>query len=285
MLRTMTSTTEPAHIHTSRCWWKPDDARWQCPSADDRPLVDVRDMIVVHTALLREFRLAPAAVARVTAGDTSSVAAVDRHLGLVCDLLHHHHEGEDALLWPLLRERVPVAAQALVNVAESQHAGLDVRLTTVATARTCWRDQPGEAQRDRLVAALEDLHADLKAHLDAEERTVLPLAAGVLTDAEWAAIGAAGAAGVPKPALLLVFGMFAYEGDPAVLRTMLATAPPLARRIVPRLAPASTPAGPASCTARSAPEPAAFGTPRWIHPPSTEPLRAPAASPAVRAKT
>jgi hemerythrin-like domain-containing protein len=199
--------------------------------------VDVRDMIVVHTALLREFRLLPTAVARVTAGDTSSAAAVDRHLDLLCNLLHHHHEGEDALLWPLLRERVPVTAQALLDVAESQHAGLEAALTCVAAARTSWRDQPGEAHRDRLVAALDQLHAQLKAHLDAEESTVLPLAASLLTDAEWAAIGAAGAAGVPRPALPLVIGMFAYEGDPAVLRNMLATAPALVRRIVPRLAP------------------------------------------------
>jgi hypothetical protein len=32
------------------------------PTHSDRPLVDVRDMIVVHTAMLREFRLAAAAV-------------------------------------------------------------------------------------------------------------------------------------------------------------------------------------------------------------------------------
>lgn len=237
MLQAMTSTYELAHTHTTRCWWKPDAASWVCAPDDDRPLVDVRDMIVVHTALLREFRLVPTAVARVAPGDTSSAAAVDRHLGLLCDLLHHHHQGEDALLWPLLRERVPVAAQALIDAAESQHAGLDACLTSVATARAPWRDQPNDAHRDLLVAALDQLHAELKTHLDAEESTVLPLAASVLTDAEWAAVGAAGAAGVPKPALLLVFGMFAYEGDPAVLRNMLAAAPALARRVVPRLAP------------------------------------------------
>ena len=37
--------------------------------------------------------------------------------------------------------------------------------------------------------------------------------------------------------MLLIFGMFAYEGDPEVLTTMLHSAPPPARVIVPLLAP------------------------------------------------
>ncbi len=50
------------HDHTTRCWWNPDQARWVCRygstagetlAADvvrDRPLVNVQDPIVVHTA-------------------------------------------------------------------------------------------------------------------------------------------------------------------------------------------------------------------------------------------
>lgn len=66
---------------------------------------------------------------------------------------------------------------------------------------------------------------------------MLPLAAGVLTEAEWNAIGEAGAAGLPKSSLPLVFGMFAYEGDPAVLRDMLKAAPAVPRVVIPRVAP------------------------------------------------
>ena len=60
---------------------------------------------------------------------------------------------------------------------------------------------------------------------------------GGLTEAEWNAIGEAGAAGFPKSTLPLVFGMFAYEGDPAVLRGMLKAAPALPRVVIPRIAP------------------------------------------------
>jgi hypothetical protein len=236
--------TTDAHAHDSRCWWDPTEARWVCPAPTtaipmaDHPTVDVRDMIVVHTALLREFRLAASAIRRVPAGERGRAAvAADRHLDLLAGLLHHHHRGEDELLWPLLRERAPASAVAALDRLEAQHADLDAALTTVADTRASWRAAPDEPRREALATALERLHGLLAEHLELEERIALPLAAALLTVAEWHRLGAAGAAGVPKPALLLVFGMFAYEGDPAVLRAMLAAAPPPARVLVPRLAP------------------------------------------------
>jgi hemerythrin-like domain-containing protein len=230
--------TSDAHTHTNRCWWNPDEARWVCRGdAEDRVLVDVRDMIVVHTALLREFRLAPAAVRRTAAGDRRRARVVSGHLRFVCDLLHHHHEGEDELLWPPLRSRTPASAGPLLDDAEAQHAGLDAALTEVGELTTRWERSPDGSLRDQLAAALEKLHALLAEHLDLEERALLPLAAAALTQAEWHAIGEQAAAAMPKPALALAFGMFAYEGDPEVLRTMLASAPAVPRKLVPLVAP------------------------------------------------
>lgn len=203
----------------------------------DPPLIDVRDMIVVHTALLREFRLAPEAVRRVRTGARARAAVVDRHLNLICDLLHHHHAGEDELLWPPLRERLPQRAVVHLDEAEAEHAGLDEALRRVAGSRLEWVRRVDAESRDALVEALETLHHLLAAHLDAEERTLLPLAAAHLTVAEWQAVGAAGAAAIPKARMPLVFGMFAYEGDPEVLAAMLQHAPALPRILVPILAP------------------------------------------------
>ncbi|GAA4788380.1 hypothetical protein GCM10023200_23570 [Actinomycetospora chlora] len=221
---------------TARCWWDHTQARWVRPEPGG-PLVDVRDMVVVHTALLREFRLAPAAVSRVPVGARRPAARVDRHLALLCDLLHHHHAGEDALLWPPLREQAPARAAALLAEAEAQHEGLDRALGAVTAARRAWVESVDAGARDALVEALRELHLLLAEHLDTEERTLLPLAAAHLTEAQWRAVGEAGAASVPKSAMLLVFGMFAYEGDPEVLATMLAEAPAPVRTLVPRLAP------------------------------------------------
>ena len=194
-------------------------------------------MIVVHTALLREFRLAPGAVRGVPIDARARAAVIDRHLGLICDLLHHHHAGEDRLLWPLLRARLPQRAVAHLDEAEAQHAGLDEALRSVAVARRDWVQQVDAERRDALIEALETLYHLLATHLDAEERTLLPLAATYLTEAEWRAVGEAGAAAIPKTKMPLVFGLFSYEGDPEVLTTMLQHAPPLPRLLVPVLAP------------------------------------------------
>ena len=171
-------------------------------------------MIVVHTAMLREFRLAPQCVARVPAGAHRAARRVNAHLELMCDLLHHHHAGEDELLWPPLRALLTADGQARLDEAEAQHTDIDAALRLVNTARHRWTDLGDDGSRDELIAALHHLHGLLVTHLDTEERELLPLAAAHLTPGQWAAVGEAGAAAVPKSKMLLVFGMFAYEGDP-----------------------------------------------------------------------
>jgi hemerythrin-like domain-containing protein len=227
-------------------WWNADEARWvdTKPSAEaadsagsERPLVDVRDMVVVHTALLREFRLAPDAVVHTRVGDRRRAQAVSRHLQLLCDLLHHHHKGEDTLLWPHLRARTPTTQTAIFDEIDAQHTELDGALHRVHDLRSAWADVPDDTRGSPLTAALAELHHRLSAHLDLEERAVLPLAAAYLTTAEWLAVGEAAVAEIPKTALPLVFGMFAYEGDATVLRGMLSAAPPVPRALLPVVAP------------------------------------------------
>lgn len=69
---------------------------------------DTRDMLVVHTALRREFRRAPDLVRAATSAASADTGACERvadHVAWLLGFLHHHHDGEDRLLWPLLRDR------------------------------------------------------------------------------------------------------------------------------------------------------------------------------------
>lgn len=230
------------HTHSTRCQWDVTQKRWIC-NADQqsaepgRPLVDVRDMVVVHTALLREYRLAPSAVRAVADGDVARARRVTKHLAFLHDVLHHHHTGEDTLLWPRLHQRAPAGAAPLLELMQAQHAAIYETLTRVQAALPAWTEAPNAAVRDRLADDLTELHAHLVEHLGLEERDVLPLAAANLTESEWHEIGEAAVAATPKTKLPLVFGMFSYEGDPAVLRAMLRSAPAVPRLILPRLAP------------------------------------------------
>jgi hypothetical protein len=68
-------------------------------------------------------------------------------------------------------------------------------------------------------------------------RCCAPASPANLSAAEWRAIGEAGFAATPNRARLAVFGMFMCEGDPAVLRAMLAPAPAGPRLLLPLAAP------------------------------------------------
>jgi hypothetical protein len=199
--------------------------------------VDTRDMVVVHDSIRRQFGQVPALVRAVAAGDTGRADVVADHLDLLGDLLHHHHVGEDRLLWPVLQPRVAGDLVATVDRMESQHDGIAQSQAAAAAATTAWRSSAGPDEREALATAWEAMFERICEHLAAEEEHILPLAAEHMTPSEWQHLGEEGIGGLPKRQLPLVFGMVMYQADPEVIRGMLAHAPLLPRLLMPRLAP------------------------------------------------
>ncbi|MGW2429797.1 hypothetical protein [Streptomyces sp. NPDC001226] len=74
-------------------------------------------------------------------------------------------------------------------------------------------------------------------HMALEEKEILPLAAQHVTAAEWEQLGQHGMAESPKKTLPLAFGMVMYEGDPEVVKAVLAHAPLPARILMPIIGP------------------------------------------------
>ncbi len=198
--------------------------------------VDTRDMNTVHTFFRREFRLVGGVIRGVPDGDVDRARVVADHLDYIGRSLHHHHTAEDELAWPLLLQRVPEELAPIVELMESQHERVDGLLGEIAEISPVWRASAAGADRDRLADLCDTLYAHLAEHLDAEEERLLPIAARTLTTEEWKAIGHRAKNSSPRADLTLTFGMFMYEGDPAVLAGMLADAPPPVRWLVPRLA-------------------------------------------------
>jgi len=197
---------------------------------------DTRDMLVVHAAFRREFRLAPGLVRSVQDGDTARARVVASHLRLMLQLLHVHHDGEDRLLWPRLQQRASEPLAPTVELMEHQHHCIDSIVQALDEPLDRWIASATAADRAMLAAALADLYAALDEHVQAEERHVLPLAARLLTQAEWGEL-AEEVKTIPARKLPLVFGMLMYEGDPEIVATILAAAPALPRLLMPRLAP------------------------------------------------
>jgi iron-sulfur cluster repair protein YtfE (RIC family) len=188
----------------------------------------VHEMVVVHRMFRREFGLAPVLVRAVAPGDRARAAVVGAHLAEISTMLHHHHTGEDELVWPKLHARTPVSDD-LVTRMEAQHEHVGRLLEQLDVLLPAWRTEPGAAQRDALGSVLEAVGPALSEHLDEEEREVLPLVEQHLTVAEWDEVGAKAVAAIPKARMLVLFG-YVLEGTSAdEQRLMLGVLPPPVR--------------------------------------------------------
>jgi hemerythrin-like domain-containing protein len=185
--------------------------------------IEVRDMAIVH----RTFRNAYDESARlVRANPTPSAQRVTflaDHIDFGIGMLHHHHESEDELLYPVLIERVPEQA-ANTEKVEHEHQLVAGSLEAVSTACAAWRRQPSAETGEALGAALVGLNDTLQGHLDDEERDIVPLAAVSLTQEEWDAIGAHSRSKIPRNRMPIAFGMLLEpldESDRAYMKAQL----------------------------------------------------------------
>lgn len=198
--------------------------------------VDTRDMLVVHDAVRHGWGLAPGLVRAVEAGDIRRAEVVADHLDFMAAMLHHHHEGEDRVLWPVLLPRVPEAVAPALLALEADHAGIAETQTRVTSALTRWRAGAGAEDREALARALDEFLVQVMEHLAAEETNALPLCASLLSPAEWHRLGQEGMAGLPKRQLPLALGTLMHGADPQVITMMLSHLPLPARILLPRLA-------------------------------------------------
>lgn len=194
---------------------------------------DTTDMVLVHRVFRREFRLAPRLVRQVPAGDTARAERVAAHIADLADALHHHHSGEDDLVWPKLLQRAQFEADLVIRM-QTQHEAVAGLLLAVQNLLCTWRTTGSLVTRGLLAERLEQLSAALDEHLAEEERRILPLVEEHLSVAEWAQVGERGFADTPKNRLLFFLGAALEEATPAELGVFLPQVP-LPGRIAYRL--------------------------------------------------
>lgn len=95
-------------------------------------------MAVVHRVFRREFGALPAYIRAVRAGDTDRAAVPAEHLHDLLTGLHHHHEAEDRMLWPLLLERASLEKD-LIHTMEAQHERVAFLAKLPVVARIVWK--------------------------------------------------------------------------------------------------------------------------------------------------
>ncbi|NAS23062.1 hemerythrin domain-containing protein [Herbidospora sp. NEAU-GS84] len=192
----------------------------------DRP--DTHDMLVVHRVFRRESRMLAELVPTVAAGDVVRAGILAAHHRDYALGLHHHHTGEDELIWPKLLARVDLEADLVIRM-EHQHERVQAGLDRIGAALPEWERTADPALRDHLAALYADHRAALLEHLDDEEKHVLSLIEEHLTVAEYAAAGARFATETPNDKLLLFLGALLEEATPAERAHLLGTLPLAAR--------------------------------------------------------
>jgi hemerythrin-like domain-containing protein len=194
-------------------------------------LTDVHDMVVVHRAFRREFTLVPALVRAVPAGDTARAAVLTDHARRLLEGLHLHHSGEDELLWPKLLVRCP-PDEALVHRMEGQHSQVEECTERLHAALARWETEARPAVTEEVAATFDALRVALFAHLEEEEREILPLAARHVSQEEWDQLGQHGFGHMKKSDLPLMAWMVLEEATPEERAQMLGNVPPPVRLLL-----------------------------------------------------
>jgi hypothetical protein len=191
-------------------------------NGDPRP--DVSDMYAVHGVFRDTLGAAPELVGGVRPGDTERTALIANYYENILSFLAAHHDGEEKLVFPRLRERC-AGEDALVDRMAEEHLEAMRFLEEARKTLEAWPAGDVTAQQAAL-DALVALDAHLVDHLDEEEELVLPLAAANLSAEEWGALPGHGMANFHGDKIWLILGLIRQRMNDAQRAAMLEHMPP-----------------------------------------------------------
>ncbi len=197
----------------------------QIPSQAGPPLAETGDMAQVHRVLRNAIGEAPALFGSAIAAGPDRSELVGSYYANVLDFLKVHHEGEDAIVWPILCERAPAQAAEVRRIADQHH---DVTSTLeAASARVSeFRAAPDETTAVGAVAAVAALGAALLPHLDEEEAYIVPLAAQHIFAPEWGQLPGHAMQSFGGDKLWLILGLIREQFRPEQIAMMDEHMPP-----------------------------------------------------------
>ncbi|WP_432744592.1 hemerythrin domain-containing protein [Streptomyces sp. JH002] len=194
---------------------------------------------IVETRLAHEtHRLATGLLVDATGRSTVPRQALAQLRDFIVANLRHHHETEDAWLWPLIVAAAPDTKGALHELSE-EHDRLDSALDRLASVDLTGTEDPGgesmssdsrHALREAAVAVRDSVHD----HLAHEEPMLFP-ALQRITPAQWEEFAQRVIAGTPPVAGHLMIGFLDETGTPAEVESMLVNVPSPVKSVLPAL--------------------------------------------------
>lgn len=189
--------------------------------------INTDDMLLIHRVLRREIGQLPR-LFRAAAGNVQRAKVVAAHAREMLDFLHVHHEGEDELLYPLLRERATLDG-ALIERMDAQHKQVAEAVDAVCADLPNWSVSADAPTGERMAATIERMLPTLTEHLAEEEAQLLPIVARTIAKGEWDKLGEHGFAAIPGKRRLVILGHILEEADSAERARFIKNVPPPAR--------------------------------------------------------
>jgi hypothetical protein len=183
-------------------------------------------MYAVHGVFRDTLGAAPRLVGDVAPSDAARVDQIANYYDNILYFLEAHHDGEEAIVFPRLRERCP-GEGALLDTLESEHEEALKLLAAARGALAAWPGAEGDgAAQSAAAASLEALRSQLVRHLDKEEDQALPLCAESILAEEWGQLPGHALAGFQGDKVWLVLGLIRQRMTQAQRDAMLEHMPP-----------------------------------------------------------
>jgi hypothetical protein len=174
-------------MKTESATW-PEQIRLPGQAAAHAGPVDMGMMYLMHHAFRRDLTAFAAAAQATPVTDREAWQALAARWELFAFVLHHHHAGEDAGLWPALLERADDEGRAVLDAMEAEHAEIDPILEACATGFTRLAGHADEDARCALAVRLVAARERLGDHLRHEETEAIALIQELISQEEWEAI-------------------------------------------------------------------------------------------------
>ena len=187
---------------------------------------------LIHEAFRRDLKRLSAAV-RASGVSQQRAHWLAGAWDYVDDQLHHHHQVEDASLWPLVRPKLSGRHDdlAVLDEMEAQHVELLPLSAAIGKGFASFAQSPDERAGGELAEELDELDTLLASHLSDEEQRCFPVVDSALSVDEFESFGKATAKAVGMRGSAKFFPWI-FDGAEPVERSAVLTIPPPPVRVL-----------------------------------------------------
>lgn len=141
---------------------------------------------VIHAAVRRDMSRTERALRDFRDGDSTRAAELDRAWRNLAAELTHHHEQEDRLIWPALRDLG--VDRALLEAMESEHQDMAAALARAGAAMAALGGSASARDAGQAADAVQEAGVVTERHLTHEENELEPAVFPHLESPQWKAV-------------------------------------------------------------------------------------------------